>query len=347
MRLTRLGSLKLFIVLDKSGDVPRGAVLIPRRNVSSPSVYPTIYDALRSRTIMLRRYGQRPADGNSELGDLENLREELGEVQVGLAEGAGARKTSKAFKGLTEKFGRVRDPFKVQAREKAAAGTVKKDGRINRGATRARATAVDVRLAKREQRIRDIAPWIGAMEQALSAEVDRCLYALDAADRVISVMLHGHAFFLGGKTSRNQLKGIEARLMILFDELSSFRTAPFCAFGDEITVRLSEAMGDVEEAMSAAACAKLTTVRRVIVRARVQKEIEDAIVALSLAAVAGSDAAGLHADLDRLWKRAVSAMTLDKTGVALDLFSAAEKLKAGDAAAAKEALKSASVKCVP
>lgn len=223
--LIRLGRLNVFVATAASGS-DEGSVVIPRRGSAKPCVYATLYEALRSRMEIMRRYGAaRPTEG-SELGGLAALRGGLRETHVALASGddGGADATLASTAGA---LARKRNPFKKEARAKAEAGVVRRSATaVNRGATRARLSAIDRRLASREDEVRSIAPWIGAMEMALLLEVRRCEDVVRDLDRAAAAMAR-HELALKGDTSPRQRKAIAARLRLLAEPLSTLAARPF------------------------------------------------------------------------------------------------------------------------
>jgi len=225
--LIRLGSMKVFIAAETAceGRAAAGAIVIPRRGTAKPGVYATIYEALRSRMEIMRRYGARPTDG-SELERLAAVRGDLRETHVSLLAGdpSGA---DGSFAAAADELKRKRNPHKVEARKKAEAGVVRHaTSTVNRGATRARLTAIDRRLSLREDEVRSIAPWIGAMETALLLEVRRSENVIRDLDRAASAM-RLHELVRKGTTSDRQRKAIAARLRLLAEPLATLIAAPF------------------------------------------------------------------------------------------------------------------------
>lgn len=228
--LTRLGSLKVFIAAEApdDGSVPAGAVVIPRRDAAKPNVYANAYEALRSRMEIMRRYGLRRG-GPSELAELAGLRKDLGETHVALLSGdaSGADET---FVSAAASLKRKHNPLKSQARDKAKAGVVRHATEtVNPGATRARLAAIDRRIAAREDEVRSIAPWIGAMETALLLEIGRSEEILADLDRTVQAMSR-HELVRKGATSDRQRKALAARLRLAEERLATLKAAPFrCA----------------------------------------------------------------------------------------------------------------------
>lgn len=222
--LVRLGKLNVYIAAAESGDP--GAVLIPKRGAAKPVAYASLYEALRSRMEIMRRYGALRRTEGSELDGLSALRGGLRETHVALASGddGGADGTFAATAGA---LGRKRNVFKKEARVKAEAGVVRHPpGGVNRGATRARLSAIDRRLSLREDEVRSIAPWIGAMETALLIEIRRCEGIVRDLDRCAGAM-SGHELVRKGDTSPRQRKAIAARLSLTAEPLATLVGKPF------------------------------------------------------------------------------------------------------------------------
>src|SRR5688572_19871910 len=225
--LIRLGSMKVFIATGEAceGRPAAGAVVIPRRGAVKPTVYATVYEALRSRMEIMRRYGARDSDG-SELERLAAVRGDLRETHVSLlsgdADGAG-----RSFATAADELKRKRNVHKVEARKKAEAGVVRHPtSTVNRGATRARLSAIDRRLSLREDEVRSIAPWIGAMETALLLEVRRCEGIIRDLDRTAAAM-RSHELVRKGTTSDRQRKAIAGRLRLMTEPLATLAVEPF------------------------------------------------------------------------------------------------------------------------
>ena len=234
-RLARLGSLKLFVTTAASNDAetPEGVIVIPRRDAARPNVYATIYDALRSRMEIMRRYGVRSGDG-SELERLSALRGDLAETDITLRAGA-ADGVDETFSSAAEALKRKRNIHKKQAAEKARAGAVRHATQtVNRGATRARLTAIDRRIALREDEVRSIAPWIGAMETALLLEVRRSETIVRDLDRTAQAMSR-HELVRKGRTSDRQRKAVAARLRHMGEPLATLVAEPFLSVRRSLT----------------------------------------------------------------------------------------------------------------
>jgi hypothetical protein len=288
--LLKHGSLNIHIApkdcVVRGKPVSEGQVVIPRRNAKAPNTYATIYEALRSRLVILAQYGERQFAGvPDERAELARLRRAIDDLHVGIAAGAGAASVAAAFADIAAALTRKSNANKAQARTKASSGPVMAGERLNRGATRARATAVSARIARRQQEVDDIVPWMCAMEAALAAELRRCLSVLGGVERGIAIMLESHEFFVTGGTSVNQRRGLRARLGIMMSELATLRIAPFHrwrnALVDDLLLNAELAIdaGDAETAGDLLGKAGV-----LIRKAREQKLIEDRILSLSLSA---------------------------------------------------------------
>jgi len=307
LKLKRLGSLKIYFVLedrvDEKGDgVKSGSIVIFRRNASRPSVYETIYDAWRSRLEIVARYGPdgRPS---GEIAELAESRERLRAADFDLREDDGGAAGGR----LTRRIGRVAldlkrksNPLKSEARRKAQAGPVRtsRNRKVNRMATRSRVAAIDDRLARREEEVYSILPWMRAMEMALHLEADRSLGIIERLSRD-AAMVFGHEFFRTGRTTANQLKGIAARLRMMGGGLRSFEAAPFRKAGRYLEQCLDKAIGRVERGSQRWAYYWLDQILTVCDRLRLQRSVEELIASVTLAPAGGLNA-GKLARLARL-----------------------------------------------
>ena len=258
-----LGRLKVAVVREASEGFPLGAIVIPRRGAARPNVYATLYEALRSRMTIMRRYGARSSRGGSELESLATLRDSLGDVHVALAVGdvAGA---PGAFEAAATELKGSRNAFKKDAKARAQAGVVRHTtSTVNRSATRARVSAIDRRLSAREDEVRSIAPWIGAMETALLLELRRSEGVVHDIDRTVNA-IRKHELVRKGSTSDKQRAAIAARLRLLADPAVTLIAAPFVQVRlglSEPLMRASVAAGSgsaSELACALGACALIT-----------------------------------------------------------------------------------------
>ncbi len=299
-RLKRLGSLKIFIVLggraaDGGEPAEAGSVVIYRRNAKRPNVYETVYDAWRSRLEIAGRYGA-DGRGTGELNELAETRERIQTAGLGLLDedgGAAGGRVTRRIGRVARDLKRKSNPLKSEARLKAKAGPVRtaKNRKINRAATQARVTAIDSRLAEREEEVYSILPWIRAMETGLRLEIDRCLGVAGRLSRDVVAVL-GHEFFRTGRTTPNQLKGIAARLRLLKNGPGSFEVTPFREAGRRLNTGLDQAIGCVESGDPRPAGGRLDQVLAVCDRLLLQRSVEELIAALSLLP-AGPGAAAL------------------------------------------------------
>jgi hypothetical protein len=298
-RLKRLGSLKIFVVLEDGTDqagkeVKAGSVVIFRRNAKRPSVYETIYDAWRSRMEIVGRYGP---DGRK-TGEIAELAETRQRIQAAgldlLDEDAGA-----AGGRLTRRIGRVAkdlkyksNPFKSEARLKARSGPVRtsRNRRINRLATQSRVEAIDSRLAERQEEVYAILPWMKAMEMALCLEIDRSLGVVERLAKDIGAMISGHRFFTVGQTTPQQLRGIAARLKLIRRDAATLLAEPFLGFGRSVICVLDQAVSQVEAGNADKVQEYLG---RIIVgsdRILLQRVVEDLISHVAMADITGCSA---------------------------------------------------------
>jgi hypothetical protein len=305
-RLKRLGSLKIFVALEDGSDqtgekAAAGSIVIFRRNAKRPSVYETIYDAWRSRLEIIDRYG---SDGREagEITELIETRERLQTAGLDLHDEDGGAAGGR----LTRRIGRVAkdlrhksNPLKSEARCKAQAGPVRtsKNRRVNRMATQARVTAIDSRLAERQEEIYSILPWMQAMETALRLEIDRCLGIIGRLARDVGTIRCGHEFFRTGRTTPNQLKGLGARLRLAQNSLGTLEAAPFREAGRYLQVHLAKAIEQVLRGDARLAAYWLGHVSTKCAAAKLQRAVEDIVVTASLMAVTGGLTATALSDL--------------------------------------------------
>jgi len=303
LKLKQLGSLRIFIVTEDGTDragrpVKAGSVVILRRDRAIPDIYENIYDALRSRTEIICAYGFE--EGRSPAGELRQLadtRERLQRAWTRLeaGEGAAGGSAAKNIRRVARDLRCKHDPAKSEARRRAQAGPVRTpvNRRLNQAATQARVAALDGLLAERESTVVRIVPWIKAQEAALRLEVDRSFDLAGRLVRDIDAMTSGHEFFVRGRTTPNQLKGIAARLRILRQRLDPLEAEPFRSFR-----RLAGAAFD--RAAAAAAAGDAVRVERsldeVIVltdRVLLQRAVEALAMSAARLAVTGPARQGL------------------------------------------------------
>lgn len=307
LNLKRLGSLKIFVVLedgvDQAGEMVRAGSLVIFRGNARPSVYETIYDALRSRTEIIARYGLHTADGvQGEMKELADVRQRLRrtweklETAVGPSEPVEGSHAEASLAGVAQALKRKSNRFKSEARRKAVAGAVgsPKNQLVNRQATRTRVEAIDARLAERQNEVCSILPWMKAMETALRLEVDRSFRIVEKLAKDVGTMLSGHRFFKTGRTTPAQQRGIAARLKLVKRDVSTLLSGPFLGFGRKAMRCLDQAVSQVEAGNADRAQELL---ERVIVgsdRILLQRVVEDLISQVSLADIAGLKAESLR-----------------------------------------------------
>lgn len=261
-----LGRLKVAVVREASEGFALGAIVIPRRGAARPNVYATLYEALRSRMTIMRRYGARNGRRGAapaELDALASLRDTLGDAHVALAVGD-VDGAPEALDGAAAALKGSRNAFKKDAKARAQAGVVRHStSTVNRSATRARLSAIDRRLSAREDEVRSIAPWIGAMETALLLELRRSEGVVHDIDRTVNA-IRRHELVRKGSTSDKQRAAIAARLRLLADPAATLFAAPFVQVRlglAEPLMRASVAAGSgsaSELACALGACALIT-----------------------------------------------------------------------------------------
>jgi len=307
-RLKRLGSLKIFVVLeddtDQAGEtVWAGSIVIYRRNATRPSIYETIYDAWRSRLEIIDRYGP---DGRKtgEIAELDETRQRIRTAGLDLLDedgGAAGGRLTRRIGRVARDLKRKSNTFKSEARLKAQAGPVRtsKNRRVNRMATQARVKAIDSRLAERQEEVYAILPWMQAMETALHLEIDRCLGVIGRLAKDVSVIVSGHEFFRTGRTTPNQLKGLAARLRLAQNDLAALEVAPFREAGRYLQAHLAKAIEQVLRGDARLAAHWLGHVSTKCAAAKLQRAVEDIVVTVSLMAVTGGLTATTLSDLTR------------------------------------------------
>jgi len=298
LKLKQLGSLRIFIVTqdgaDRSGrKVGAGSVIIFRKGRAIPEVFENVYDALRSRTEIICRYGF--GEGGAPAGELRQLAETRERLQrtwsrLAAGEGAAGGSAAKNIGRVARDLKHKSDPDKSEARTKAKAGPVRtaRNGRLNQMATQARVASMDGLLASREETVSRILPWIKAQESALRLEVDRCFRIVERLTREVGFMLSGHEFFARGRTTPNQLKGIAARLRLLKQETDTLIAEPFRSFRDLADGCLDQAVPAVEGDDVRLAERHLDKLLTATDRVLLRRGIEALITSISEAIVAGS-----------------------------------------------------------
>ncbi|MEY4744122.1 MAG: hypothetical protein RL272_67 [Candidatus Parcubacteria bacterium] len=341
--LTRLGSLKVFIAADvrEGGPVPPGAVVIPRRDAAKPNVYATAYEALRSRMEIMRRYGLRRG-GTSESGEfaeLAGLRGDLRETHVALLAGD-AFGADDAFALAAASLKRKHNTHKSQARDKAKAGVVRHEtSTVNRGATRARLAAIDRRIAAREDEVRSIAPWIGAMETALLLEIGRSEEVIADLDRTVQAMSR-HELVRKGSTSERQRKALAARLRLAEERLATLMAAPFRCARVALAAPMLRATVAAEHGSADGFSEALAAVGAVTAAVAARAAVEHVLILL----VAGSPPSAVLAAAERAGRRLAKDGRIpakSARAAVATLRLAYRSLKKGDGDAAKARLKEA------
>lgn len=348
--LKRLGGVKVYVVTeDAPADtgLPAGSVVIPRGNASKPFVYQTIYDALRSRIEILVRYGAHEREGaGAELAALDDMRRLLIDTHVCLA-GDDAAAAAGALEKLEASLRRKTNRFKKEAHEKASKGVVRtvKAG-VNRGATRARATAIDDRLVARQEEVRSIAPWIGAMETALMLELRRSLRIVADLDRASQALLH-HPLFRNGATSLQQKEAIAARLFLVRRDVDTLLAAPFLSLRRAVDEPTLEAIGAVRAGDGLALKDRLVSLAGAAGRAIARHRIEGVVAFVALAIIGARDIDAVPRAVEKA--RVDIYATLDRAGpverrdaVDREIREALEDLFQTDLTGAKDHLKAAS-----
>ncbi|HTM68395.1 MAG TPA: hypothetical protein VL426_03790 [Candidatus Binatia bacterium] len=339
--LVRLGSQKVFIATCAAceGRAGAGAVVIPRRD-ARPNVYATVYEALRSRMEIMRRYGVR-GRGVSELERLASVRDDLRETHVSLLAGETGRADG-SFASAAEELKRKRNVHKAEARKKAEAGVVRHPtSTVNRGATRARLTAIDRRLALREDEVRSIAPWIGAMETALLLEVRRCESIVRDLDRAATAM-RSHELVRKGETSERQRRAIAARLRVLAEPLATLAVEPFLSVRNALCAPVLRAVVSAENGTGDEFAAAVGDIVRLTGASVARSAIESTLVLMAAGLPPGQLAKAAERSA-RAASRSLSGCGAVQTAalVAAALRLAVQCLREGHPDAAKPRLKEA------
>lgn len=321
-KLHRLGSLKVYVVLDDSSGLASGGILIARRNAQTPNLYADLFEAHRSRLEILFRYGIRQ-NGELRGGELDSLatarehvraaRETLG--NPGVRDSAAERQATGSFGDISFWLKRGLNPAKVSARDKAKAGVVRTEkGTLNRGATRARLTAVDDRLALREDEVRNIVPWMAAMETALRLELQRSLKIVDDTERRVAAILNAHPMFRERRFPVSQRQAVAVVLGELVDSVGTLVAAPFRAFGSDSVCQLQGAAKAALLGDPLGAQVRLQSVRDGSRRLQVRKQIEAFLLDVTVASICGATPSVRQALADRVKKLADRLRAPDRLG---------------------------------
>ena len=255
-----------------------------------------LFEAHRSRLEIMFRYGIRQ-NGKMRGGELDALatardhvraaRETLG--NPGVRDSAAERRAAGSFTDISFWLKRGLNPAKVSAREKSRLGVVRTSGgRLNRGATRARLTAVDERLSLREDEVRSIVPWMAAMESALRLELQRSIRLAAETERRAAAILNSHPAFSGGRFTANQRQALAAVLEEAARSASTLLAAPFRTFGSEAARDLREASRSAGLGDPLGLQVRLKTVRDAARRLQIRKEIEALLLDVAVADICGA-----------------------------------------------------------
>lgn len=300
--LKRIGPCRVFIALEGADAAyPAGAIIIPRR-FGKPNVYATAYDAFRSRAEIMLRYGLRRENGG-ELAELDVLREQARDAHVLLVEGASADEATSVFGGFAHALKRKRNLFKREARAAAASGPVLTSrANVNPGATRARVTAIDRRLDRREGEVRDIASWMGAMETALLLEIRRSIVIVRRLESSLHA-LDRHALLRTGKATARQREGVATRLNLLIEDMASLEAGPFLALRKQATEHLARAAIAARTGSGTDVRAATKAARDVAIRMLVRNGVEGLVFLAATSAFADDETDRLTPRIDDLAAR--------------------------------------------
>ncbi len=337
--------------------VELGEIVITRR-WRRHTMYDSIYSALRSRVEIALKYGvEKAGNDRSELRQLEQLKGFVTSAHVALGESASVARVQPLFAAIEGGLARKRNAHKKDAAARAASGAVTTSrGAVNRGATKARLTAIGRRLTLREHEASAIARRIGADGRALFRLLHGQLEIVRDIDRAVSALCV-HEFARRGTTTAKQRAAIASRIHFLEGEAAALKVAPFSRFTALLRGHLEIAAECAELGDSKVFCRRLDSVLQMTTQIFVHKRLEDAIMLCAVASY-GADTPTTRRDLRknlsriRSWFAALS--TTSSPALRFSLIFSPEKASLidiamldadravtnGDILSAKDALKS-------
>ena len=248
----------------------------------SVDLFQDIYAAWRSQVAACCQYGYWP-DGRvfgGELRDLQSLRNRLSRARVILAvarpSSAETVRLAKLIDSIAASLARKSDEGKSEARVMAQDGLVEvPSGKINVGACRARFTAIERRIALRENVIRSIVPRLKATEAALRLEINRSITVVRDADRKIGAILAAHPLFRDGQTSTSQLAVVIDQLRLTNEELKKLLAAPFLTSVRHMVDGITTAVENLRVGNTPGARTRLSRMREIAQRLLLRDRLEN------------------------------------------------------------------------